>query len=353
MSNELKMPFAEWLFRMSEKAVPYQARALAVYSVVFKVTANDELAILSGMDMKGVADKTYNKWKKQLADGGWVILKSGLIGRVTTIEVSPAFEARPVTFTDVVARVPGKFGELTSVKITGQETATPITKDVKVTEEAVAEPVEVTRKNYGAPVKSTRKKYERPVEITIEAVKITDDDGRNYGSSVEVTAEPENSPAPAPAEVDNNYINKNNNLPTLVAGSSSFAAREAPSIPDIPGLNGSTAMLVGAVARMFSQLAPDLFVARQQVESACTQYGVENFRDGFAELSAKVADGTQKNPSFRTLCSYVQQAKKRRDRDLLEGRTPGAKPVVENDAQKLMRLMTNMRAKKAEKGVSQ
>jgi len=228
VSNELKMPFAEWLFRMSEKHVPYQARALAVYSVVFKVTANDELAILSGMDMKGVADKTYNKWKKHLADGGWVILKSGLIGRATTIEVSPAFETQPVIFTDVIARVPGKFGELPSVKITDQGTEKAVIEAVKVTDAVDAEPVETTRKNYDRPVKVTRKKYDRPVEITVEPVKITSEDGKNYEPEVKVTAEPEISPARPRAENNNNYINKYNNLPTTLTPSPTEldAARE-------------------------------------------------------------------------------------------------------------------------------
>jgi hypothetical protein len=117
--NELRIPFAEWLYRMKEGDVPYQARALAVYAVAFKATSNEELACLVGMDTKGIADKTYNKWKRYLSDNGWVIVRQITIGRVTTIEVDPAFQEAPVTFTDLVRRNPRRFYDASHVTITG------------------------------------------------------------------------------------------------------------------------------------------------------------------------------------------------------------------------------------------
>jgi hypothetical protein len=112
-SNELRMPFAEWLFRMSEARLAPQARELAVYAVVFKVSSNEELAKLAGMDtiVKGesIADKTYNRWKKELTDEGFVILRAITKGRVTTIEVFPAFKEMPVTFTDITPKLARKF----------------------------------------------------------------------------------------------------------------------------------------------------------------------------------------------------------------------------------------------------
>ena len=172
MTNDLRMPFAEWLFRMSEADVPYQARSLAVYAVLFKVSANDELARLSGMDTKGLADKTYNKWKRLLCDTGWVIIKSVTIGRSTTIEIYPALNASPVTFTDAIPRDPARFGQ--------------------------------------------NKSYERGEEVTSESygstVKTTGEDGKVTVGKVEITADKKTSPAPARAVDINNIYNNINNL---------------------------------------------------------------------------------------------------------------------------------------------
>lgn len=161
MSNHLRMPFAEWLFRMSEANVPYQARSLATYAVLFKVTANDELAKLSGMDTKGLADKTYNRWKRVLSDDGWVFVKSILISRTTTIDVSPAIAGTPVTFTDVKPRDPARFAR----------------SDTSVTA------VETTGQSYGPEVEVTRQSYGPAVEMTAEPVKVTGE----LGSIVKVT----------------------------------------------------------------------------------------------------------------------------------------------------------------------
>jgi hypothetical protein len=154
-SNQLRMPFAEWLFRMSEAGLAPQARELAVYAVAFKVSSNEELAKLAGMDTivsgKSIADKTYNRWKKLLTDDGWVILKAVTVGRVTTIEVFPACGSEPVTFTDMKARDASKFY--------GRE---------------------LDRNSYETAVEDTDEIGVSPVEVTAEA--------RNgYGETVEVT----------------------------------------------------------------------------------------------------------------------------------------------------------------------
>jgi hypothetical protein len=154
-SNQLRMPFAEWLFRMSEAGLAPQARELAVYAVAFKVSSNEELAKLSGMDTivsgKSIADKTYNRWKKLLTDDGWVILKAVTVGRVTTIEVFPACGSEPVTFTDMKARDASKFY--------GRE---------------------LDRNSYETAVEDTDEIGVSPVEVTAEA-------RNSYGETVEVT----------------------------------------------------------------------------------------------------------------------------------------------------------------------
>ena len=173
--NGLRMPFAEWLYRMAEADVPYQARGLAMYAVLFKVSANDELAKLAGMDTKGIADKTYNKWKKLLADDGWVIVKSVTVGRETTIEIYPALETSPVTFTDVSPRDPARFAQ---------------------------------NKSYGREEQVTGESYGPAVTITNETEKVTD-------GKVTFTAEEKTSPAPARAEDNKNIYNNYNNLPEV------------------------------------------------------------------------------------------------------------------------------------------
>jgi hypothetical protein len=154
-SNELSMPFAQWLYLMSEAGLAPQARELAIYAVAFKVTSNEELARLSGMDtiVKGqsIADKTYNRWKKQLTDDGWVILQAVTKGRMTSIEVFPAFQETAVRFTDLIPRLARKFYDRNDQSRTYEET-------VEDTAEHQSPNVEVTDEGsnfYGDPVTVT------------------------------------------------------------------------------------------------------------------------------------------------------------------------------------------------------
>lgn len=152
MSNSLRMPMAEWFFRLSEARVPYQAWSLAMCAVLFKVTDNEQLAVLCAMDSQGTADKTYNKWKKYLSDNGWVRVTAVTVGRVTTIEVTPSIDTVPVTFTDCKPRDPDRFA---------------------------------SGKNYGREEEITDEDDVPVVKITDETVKVTDEPR----SVVEVTAE--------------------------------------------------------------------------------------------------------------------------------------------------------------------
>lgn len=201
--NGLRMPFAEWLFRMAEADVPYQARGLATYAVLFKVSANDELAKLSGMDTKGIADKTYNKWKKLLADEGWVIVKSVTVGRETTIEIYPALETSPVTFTDISPRDPARFAQ---------------------------------NKSYGREEQVTGESYGPAVTITSETEKVTD-------GKVTFTAEEKTSPAPARAEDNNNIYNNYNNLPKNTPPTSEQAAARGQPATPAPSANAGDVSL--------------------------------------------------------------------------------------------------------------
>ena len=156
-SNSLKMPLQEWMWRMSAAEVPIQACGLAMFATVFKVTTNEDLARLANMDTKGCADKTYNKWKQYLSANGWVVLKSVVVGRLTLIEVGPAFKHTPVIFTNVDMR------------------------DWKKYQDQVASgTVKATSENYERTEQSTGENYERAEEIT-------DETSKNYEPKVKTT----------------------------------------------------------------------------------------------------------------------------------------------------------------------
>lgn len=137
VSNTLRMPFAEWLFRMSEAELPVQARELAIYAVAFRISSNDELCKLSGHH-----DRTYDKWKKRLKDDGWVIISRDKGGRGIGIEVGPAFRETPVTFTDLSPKSADKY----YARIAHGNTGVSIAEDeaetgVKITETVNETPV--------------------------------------------------------------------------------------------------------------------------------------------------------------------------------------------------------------------
>lgn len=104
MSNSLKMPFAEWLSRMAERNLAPPGRTIAIYAAVFDVTGNDELAALTG-----IQGRSLDKWKKVLLGAGWVIIGGQIGGRGHGIQVSPALDETPITFTDLKPRKGSKY----------------------------------------------------------------------------------------------------------------------------------------------------------------------------------------------------------------------------------------------------
>jgi hypothetical protein len=259
-SNELRISLAEWLYRMSESAVPYQARALAIYAVAFKATSNEELAVLVGMDTKGVADKTYNKWKRYLSEQGWVIVKRITIGRVTTIEVSPAFKETPVTFTDLLQRNPNKFRKEQNVTITEAPA-------VKVTDEA--------SKDYGSEEQIT----------AVAAVEITDELAQD-------------APAHTPARVDiTSHGNKES--PSEIITSEELARRLASSLRpetndepagELAGLNGSAELMIGDIQQWLEPPATKAN-ARQWLASTVRTFGQDVTAQSYHKLKTDLVTG--------------------------------------------------------------
>lgn len=272
-ANELRMPFAEWLVRMSEEAVPYQARALAIYAVVLKVTANEELACLVGMDTKGVADKTYNKWKRFLSDHGWVIVRQVTVGRTTTIEISPALKETPVIFTDVKPREPRKFYGSSSVTIT----------DVPA------------------------------VETTAEPEKVTGETRNNYDRDVEVTGNTR-----AHAEGNNN--NYNNNLTNNPCATEAARTRESAGSDDLVTVNGSAIhgpnfkLDFPAIDMAAGLVGADKQRARQIAEICARDWAVngERPRNPMAQVRAAIAADFQRCRT--TDAPKVSDAEGRRER---------------------------------------
>lgn len=163
-SNSLRMPLQEWMWRMRSDGVPIQACGLAVFATIFKVTTNEDLARLANMDTRGIADKTYNKWKTFLKDNGWVTLKSVLRGRLTLIEIGPAYKHTPVIFTNVDIRDWKKYQDAIAAEA------------AKTTSENYGPQEQSTSENYGSSVETTsgdRKKYEPTVENTTPGKKVS------------------------------------------------------------------------------------------------------------------------------------------------------------------------------------
>lgn len=105
MTNALKMPLAEWIYRMRIAHVPLGAVNIAFTAALFDVNSNVELEQLAGHTPGSGAVK---KHKKQLAKDGWVIIPPNRGGRGKGNTIIPAVAETPVEFTDVSARNPGR-----------------------------------------------------------------------------------------------------------------------------------------------------------------------------------------------------------------------------------------------------
>jgi hypothetical protein len=104
MSNELRMPFAEWLYRMAERRLEPAGRTIAIYSACFDISGNNQLC-----EFTGISPRTLDFWKKKLLELGWVIIPAQPGGRGNGIKVFPALDGAPVSFTNITPANPRKF----------------------------------------------------------------------------------------------------------------------------------------------------------------------------------------------------------------------------------------------------
>lgn len=99
-------------------------------------------------------------------------------------------------------------------------------------------------------------------------------------------------------------------------------AARADGPDEIPGLNGSTSLIVSTFAEWLNPWAPDLPAARRSIADAVGIYGDRAVRDAFAELKADVADGKLRVPTVKSFYGYCRTAKERGPRQAAH-----AKPV--------------------------
>lgn len=121
---------------------------------------------------------------------------------------------------------------------------------------------------------------------------------------------------------------KNQSPPAL---ESSVAARAGG--PEIPGLNGATALIVTDVAKWLSPWSPDEPGAYKQIGEAIRIYGERAVRDGYAEMKADIADGKLRAPSVKSLYGYFRVAK-----DRPPTRTASGKPTAETSSDAIRRI---------------
>jgi hypothetical protein len=104
-SNALRMPLAEWVYRMRIAGVAREAVNIAFTAALFDITSNADLAELSGHT---AGSRTLDKHKGDLVKGGWVLIPPNRGGRGNGANVLPAVAETPVEFTDVSRRNPSK-----------------------------------------------------------------------------------------------------------------------------------------------------------------------------------------------------------------------------------------------------
>ena len=267
--NDHRIPFAEWLYRMSEADVPYQARALAVYATVFKITTDADLARLSGMDTKGIADKTYNKWKSYLCVNGWVIVKQVKVGRTRTTEVYPALRDQPVTFTDIRPKDARKFYGEETVETTGDD-----------------------RKSYG----------DTPVESTSGKVEVTGELAQDAHAHV-----------PAPAGDITTRATKESS--SRIVTSEELASKLASSMPDeiettteVVGLNGAAGPMLADI-RGWLGSGGDAN-ARQWLSTFVLMHGEEVVKASYLKLKSDILSGSLISKPIQTWSTIATRIKR-------------------------------------------
>jgi hypothetical protein len=262
-TNALTISFADWLQKMAEAELPLQARVIAIYAAVFDLEGADTIALISGTDTAGRADKTFKKWKEKLVADGWLLVDATGGGRGIGMRLQPAVAETPVLFTGVTERKRWKYYPRNSSQ-----------RGVEVADTGV--------KN--TPVFSTETVKNTPVlrasraRIDSTSLHLTTDSTNKYT----LPRQPESHQAPR---------------------------AHAGWQEEIPGLNGATSTIVSDLAKWLSPYVPDFDGARKTVSEMVALYGDRAVRDGFADMKARIADGEMRVPTVRQLYGFIKQSK--------------------------------------------
>lgn len=99
--------------------------------------------------------------------------------------------------------------------------------------------------------------------------------------------------------------------------------KHAANGPDeIPGLNGSTSLIITTFAGWMNPWAPDLPSARKSISDAVGIYGDRAVRDAFAELKADIADNRLRVPTVKAFYGYCRTAKERGQKPTAQAQPP-------------------------------
>lgn len=101
-------------------------------------------------------------------------------------------------------------------------------------------------------------------------------------------------------------------------------------VSEVFGLNGSTAEIIGGIAKLLNVYAPDHETAKRIVASNVGLFGAQAVRDGYAELMADMADNKVIVPRIKTLVGYFKQAGDKRAKAAVpKGAVAGKKTLRE------------------------
>lgn len=137
--------------------------------------------------------------------------------------------------------------------------------------------------------------------------------------NVGLTAPDAGNQPPAKESFPHTPFKEINKLPSQSDRLDNTSPREADGHPEIAGLNGATSLIVGSFAEWMNPHVPDIAGARKSISEAVRIYGDRAVRDGFAELSADIADGKLRIPTVKSFYGYCRTAKEREGRVTRQG----------------------------------
>jgi hypothetical protein len=200
------------MHRMGVAGIDSQARYIAMCAACYDVTGNDELAAHMGLSAR-----TFDRWKRVLADDGWVIVTQRKGGRGIGVQVFPALDGVLIEFSDIKPINPSKFdGGLGAER---GDRITPV-KNVKTTANLVGVSERGAKITPVIRVKTPAKNVKTPANL----VGVSETGANLAGVSC----------ADSRVEDNNNIYNNINNLDKYNIQSTELEPARATAAPDAP-----------------------------------------------------------------------------------------------------------------------